>query len=227
MLGNIWISSALVITSIFTLFMVSKSYYDLKDAKEIQQSYELISQIKNNISSQYEKDLSEINKDEVLSFLPKNGVWENSILIDNEKELLNDDGNLIINTDDKIKVFALESKLSNLNTLNNVQESNGEKVYTITKQTFHKRDEQIKKEVLNLIESLSYVTITESLLDELILDIPSNLLRYQLLSEDENLTQEEFETKKKLYIKKLLKEKLENSTNLRDYQTYENCKDFL
>ena len=46
MLGNIWLSSALIVTAIYSASSVYQSYSDTQEAKEIQENYQIVSDIK-------------------------------------------------------------------------------------------------------------------------------------------------------------------------------------
>ena len=46
MIGNIWISSSLVVVAMFSTGALLKSLSDIKEAKQIQEHYEIVSEIK-------------------------------------------------------------------------------------------------------------------------------------------------------------------------------------
>lgn len=52
MLGNIWLSSALIVTAIFSASAIYKSYSDIQEAKQIQEHYQIISEIKTLLAIQ-------------------------------------------------------------------------------------------------------------------------------------------------------------------------------
>ena len=103
MIGNIWLSSALIITAIFSSSALYKSYSDMQEAKQIQENYEIISDIKTLIAKQYNKNPEEITRDEIIAHLPRGGNWEKVLLLDRNKEsnlpnkeLVNEEGKLEI-----------------------------------------------------------------------------------------------------------------------------------
>ena len=53
MIGNIFISSALVVVVIFSTGALFKSLSDIKEAKEIQEHYEIVKDIKTLLAKQY------------------------------------------------------------------------------------------------------------------------------------------------------------------------------
>lgn len=128
MLGNIWLSSALIVTAIFSVGAMYKSYSDIQEAKEIQEHYEIISEIKTLLAKQYNKNPQDITRDEIISHLPKGANWEKVLLLDRQKDsnlsnkaLVNEDGNIEISEDEKLKLLALKAKLKdihNTSTLN-------------------------------------------------------------------------------------------------------------
>ena len=56
MLGNIWLSSALIVTAIYSTSAMYKSYSDAQEAKEIQENYQIITDIKTLLANQYNKN---------------------------------------------------------------------------------------------------------------------------------------------------------------------------
>lgn len=118
MIGNIWLSSALIITAIFSSSALYKSYSDIQEAKQIQENYEIISNIKTLLAKQYNKNPEDVTRDEIIAHLPSGGNWEKILLLDrNEsstlanKELINDEGKFEISEDQKLKLLALKAKL--------------------------------------------------------------------------------------------------------------------
>ena len=108
MLGNIWLSSALIVTAIFSAGAMYKSYSDIQEAKQIQEHYEIISEIKTLIAKQYNKEPNEITRDDIIVHLPKGENWEKVLLLNRDKssnlsnkELVNETGNFEISEDEK------------------------------------------------------------------------------------------------------------------------------
>ena len=120
MFGNIWLSSALIVTAIFSASALYKSYSDIQEAKQIQEHYEIISEIKTLLAQQYNKNPQDITRDEIIAHLPKGENWEKVLLLDRNKdsnlankELVNEDGKIDISPDEKLKLLALKAKLNN------------------------------------------------------------------------------------------------------------------
>lgn len=86
MLGNIWLSSALIVTAIFSVGAMYKSYSDIQEAKQVQEHYEIISEIKTLLAKQYNKNPQDITRDEIIAHLPKGGNWEKVLLLDRQKD---------------------------------------------------------------------------------------------------------------------------------------------
>ncbi len=123
MFGNIWLSSALVVTAIFSASALYNSYSDIQEAKQIQEHYEIISEIKTLLAKQYNKNPQDITRDEIIAHLPKGENWEKVLLLDRNKDsnwtnkkLLKEDGQIEIIADEKLKVSALKA-VSNNNSM--------------------------------------------------------------------------------------------------------------
>jgi hypothetical protein len=127
MIGNIWLSSALIITAIFSSSALYKSYSDIQEAKQIQENYEIISNIKTLLAKQYNKNPEDITRDEIIAHLPRGGNWEKVLLLDRNdsstlanKELVNDEGKFEISEDQKLKLLALKAKLKNITDVSSI-----------------------------------------------------------------------------------------------------------
>ncbi len=128
MLGNIWLSSALIVTAIFSAGAMYKSYSDIQEAKQIQEHYEIISEIKTLIAKQYNKEPNEITRDEIIAHLPKGENWEKVLLLNRDKssnwdnkELIDKDGKIVISEDEKLKLLALKAKLKDVIDVNSIE----------------------------------------------------------------------------------------------------------
>ncbi|MDZ7818138.1 MAG: hypothetical protein U5K55_05785 [Aliarcobacter sp.] len=86
MLGNIWLSSVLIVTAIFSAGAMYKSYSDIQEAKQIKENYEIVSDIKILLSKQYNKNPEDITRDEIIAHLPRGGNWEKVLLLDRNKD---------------------------------------------------------------------------------------------------------------------------------------------
>ena len=137
MLGNIWLSSALIVTVIFSAGAMYKSYSDIQEAKQIQEHYEIISEIKTLLAKQYNKNPQDITRDEIIAHLPKGGNWEKVLLLDRQKDsnlsnkaLVNEDGKIEISEDEKLKLLALKAKLKDVVNVSSMTADSTTKNYT-------------------------------------------------------------------------------------------------
>ena len=110
----------------FLASSISNSKSNIKEAKEIQEQYEIIKDIKTLIAKQYNISPENITKNDIIAHLPKGENWEKILLLDRKdssKEFVNDNANIVISEDEKIKLLALKAKLrdniSNFETKNN------------------------------------------------------------------------------------------------------------
>lgn len=150
MFGNIWLSSALIVTAIFSASAMYKSYSDVQEAKQIQENYEIISEIKTLLAKQYNKNPQDITRDEIIANLPKGENWEKVLLLDRNKdsnltnkELVNSNGDFEISQDEKLKLLALKAKLKNITDISTITPDAQTNKYTFNV------GENNKNEVLN------------------------------------------------------------------------------
>lgn len=118
MIGKIFISSALIISLMFLASSISNSKSTIREAKEIQEHYELVKEIKTMIAKEYNIDPENISRDDIIAHLPKGENWEKILLLDRQKgssledkEFVDESANISISEDEKIKVLALKAKL--------------------------------------------------------------------------------------------------------------------
>jgi hypothetical protein len=199
MFGNIWLSSALTVTAIFSASAMYKSYSDVQEAKQIQENYEIISEIKTLLAKQYNKNPQEITRDEIIANLPKGENWEKVLLLDRNKnstltnkEALNSKGNLEISQDEKLKLLALKAKLKNITDVNTLSFDEGTKKYTINIGENNKNeilyDKQIENSVNRAIHFLeveilySGKTVSETL--SKLLNDDNNFIPYDKMYQD-------------------------------------------
>jgi len=130
MFANIWVSSALIVTLMFSAGAMYKSYSDVQEAKQVQEHYEIVSKIKTTLAKQYNKNPEEITREEIIAFLPDGGNRDKVLLLDRNSDstldneddiLINEDGNIKINEDEKLKLLALRAKLKDIINLDEVQ----------------------------------------------------------------------------------------------------------
>ena len=245
MLGNIWLSSALIVIAIFSAGAMYKSYSDIQEAKQIQQHYEIISEIKTLLAIQYNKDPDKITRDEIIAHLPKGENWEKILLLDrnsnsdlSNKEFINKDGKIEISEDEKLKLLALKAKLKDITNTNNISPVNGKYTFEIgqkEKNTLVK-DTNIEKSLNNAIHALStdilYATNPDksTILENVIKEFTPYDEMYQDFRTDSEigsnttLTEEINKERKQNYFKAKIKEKLyknESSVETRLYKELE------
>lgn len=238
--ANIWLTSALTVTAIFSASAVYKAYSDLQEAKLVQEHYELVTDIKTLIAQQYNKNPQDITRDEIIANLP-NGNWDKVLLLDRQddsdisnKELVNSDGQMVIDENDKIRLLALKAKLKD--TLNTTTVTKSDEKYTFDvgfNRTIKEKDTTIStnldKAIYYMIQQILYnsdsVTINENFVTTTLNTFtPLNDI-YQDMGTVANDT--ELETKKKEYFKGLIKERLKENKNSQEARLYTLLKDLL
>lgn len=117
MLGKILISSSLVVISIFSAEALWKSLSDIKEAKQIQEHYEIVKDIKTQIALKYNINPENLTRNDIIAHLPKGENWEKILLLDRQKdsnldnkEFINEQANITISEDEKLKLLALKLK---------------------------------------------------------------------------------------------------------------------
>ena len=247
MIGNIWISSALVVTAIFSAGAIYKSYSDIQEAKQIQEHYEIVSDIKILLAKQYDKNPDEITRDEIIAHLPKGGNWEKVLLLDRNEQSTtsnslsaNNDADFEISGDDKLKLLALKSKLKNILDVEAMSPDTDNK-YTfetgISEKNKVSNDTQIDKSVEKAIYFLGveilYSGVTtpsssflEGVLNTIIPEFTPYSSMYQdfrtesEIASDTVLTNEQIKLRKENFFKLKIKEKLEKNETAIETRLY-------
>lgn len=252
MLGNIWLSSALIVTAIFSASAMYKSYSDIQEAKQIQEHYEIVSEIKTLIAKQYNKNPNEITRDEIIAHLPDGENWEKVLLLDrnkdshlSNKELVNEDGDIQISKDEKLKLLALKSKLKDIADVTAMTTENDKYTFKTSKmsQNIVLNDIAIKDSVEKAIHFLgveilySGVEVQDSELQAKLTTIineftPSDKMYQDFrttseITSDTILTPEEILTRKKAYFKSKIKEKLLLNETATETKLYIRLKEYL
>jgi hypothetical protein len=249
MLGNIWLSSALIVTAIYSASSLYTSYSDTQEAKEIQENYKIISDIKTLLAKQYNKNPNEVTRDEIMMHLPVGGNWEKVLLLDRNKSstlennsLVDENGNFVLNENERLKLFALRAKLSNLSDSSTEELNVVTKNYTFIvgkkEKNIVSRDESIKQSVEKAIEHLSaailYTTLTSTQIEEELKTTIDNFTPhneiYQNMIKDSDtgvLTPEEVITRQQEYFKKRIEEQLILNENPMETKLYYYLKDIL
>lgn len=240
MIGNLWVSSAVAITVIFSASISYKSYQDIQNAKNIQQSFEIITEIKELLAKQYNKDPSQITRDEIIAFLPKGKNWEQVLLSDrrdgdiHKNALLDEEGNFVLNEEEKIKLLALKAKLKEYGMQSSTTSSGKLVKFDIgmTDKNISYKDIALQRSIDKTIE-LIFLSIQKGDSNSSITKMIENHTPYENIYQDmkqsstENLTLEQINNRKEQYFKSRIKRQLLDSKNSRDMKIYNTLKDEL
>lgn len=246
MLGNIWLSSALIVTAIFSAGAMYKSYSDIKEAKSIQEHYEIILEIKTLIAKQYNKNPNTITRDEIIAHLPVGGNWEKVLLLDrnkdsnlSNKEFVNKDGKVVISEDEKLKLLALKAKLKDTLDVSKVTAQNKKYTYDVGISNELNKDSEIqkaiKKAISYMINEVIYGTVTaynDILITVLDKYTPTDNIYQELRTQSEIssntiLTDAVLLSRKKSYFKSKIKEQLLKNESNEETRLYYLMKDVL
>ncbi|MDD2895001.1 MAG: hypothetical protein PHG81_03180 [Aliarcobacter sp.] len=255
MFGNIWLSSALIVTAIFSASAMYKSYSDVQEAKQIQENYEIISEIKTLLAKQYNKNPQDITRDVIIANLPKGENWEKVLLLDRNKdsnltnkELVNSEGNFEISQDEKLKLLALKAKLKNITDASSITADTTTNKYTFDVGGNNKNlvlnDAEIEKSVNRAIHFLeieilySAQTVTATMTTLMADYTPEDkFIPYGKMYQDFRtpaevsantvLDVEVLKTRKKAYFKSKIKEKLYLNETAIETKLYYQLKDVL
>lgn len=129
------------------------SYLQIKEAKQIKENYELISSIKSLIAKQYNKEANDVTRDEIIAFLPQDNSWEKVLKISREnsaENFIDENGDLLLSEDEKIKLLALKSKLKAIVDTSSLQKVSGVyKIDLVVNQESFQNDEEILYKSIN------------------------------------------------------------------------------
>ena len=244
MFGNIWLSSALIVTAIFSASAMYKSYSDVQEAKQIQENYEIISEIKTLIAKQYNKNPQDVTRDEIIANLPKGENWEKILLLDRNKdsnltnkEQVNGDGDFEISKDEKLKLLALKAKLKNITDVSTIPLINNKYVFEVGKEEKNSviKDIDIENSINRAIQSLSdgilYSTnpnksaVLESILTEF---TPYDKLYFNFLKSGEtSIDANILRSRQKDYFKSKIKERLYLNDSAMETRLYKELESLL
>ena len=167
MIGKVFISSTIVIALIFLASSIENSKSNIKEAKQIQEHYEIVKDIKTQIALKYNINPENITRDDIIAHLPKGENWEKILLLDREKnshiknkEFINSSANIEISEDEKIKLLALKAKLKDSIDVNNLETKDNKVNMNIAYdvKSLVKNEEVVKKSVEQAVTYL-YVAI--------------------------------------------------------------------
>lgn len=224
MIGNIFISSTIILTLMLFSSAMYKSYSEVQEAKQIQEQYEIIKDIKRLLSKQYNINPEDITRDEIIALLPTNwnGVLKSdrkNISFDSQVDLLDEKANIILDEKDKIKLLALRAKLKNIST-NNGTLKNNKYIFEVgnEEKNFVNNTQVIEKSITKAINYLYYKlklsTNTQS-------DIEINTLNIftpfnYIYADFTNKTQNEITNIKKDIFKEMLKKQIKKESNIEE-----------
>ncbi|APW64443.1 hypothetical protein LPB137_00640 [Poseidonibacter parvus] len=246
MLGNIWLSSALIVTAIYSASSLYKSYSDTQEAKQIQENYQIISDIKTLLAEQYNKNPDEVTRDEIMMHLPAGGNWEKVLLLDRNSTstlendaLVDEDGNFVLDESEQLKLFALRAKLSNLSDSNTENTVDGVHTFIVGKEEKNivnkniSIDDSLEKAIEYLSTAILYSTLTSSEIEVILEDAietytpHSDIYQDMKTSETEVIDDVELAIRKKAFFKKRLEEELLLNKNAMETKLYYHLKDLL
>jgi len=246
MLGNLWLSSALAVVAIVSSAGIFKSYWDIQEAKEIQENYQIISDLKILIAKQYSKDPNEVTREEIIAQLPLGGNWEKVLLLDRKDSstlannaLISEDGSFVLDESERIKLLALRAKLKSFSADETIKKDGTTYTLKIAQKAknIDYKDVVIEKAVnksIYMLSELLYETnptsaeIVSKINAVVDLNIPYSSIYHDMKKNDsEDLTEDEIKTRKKTYFKKRIKEDLENNASGFESKVYFLVKDHI
>ena len=246
MFGNIWLSSTLVVTAIFSASALYNSYSNVQEAKQIQQNYEIISEIKTLLAKQYNKNPQDITRDEIIAHLPKGGNWGKVLLLDrnkdsnlSNKELVNSNGDFELSQDEKLKLLALKAKLKNITDVNAITPTSGKYTFAVGENNKNQiiSDTEIEKSVNRAIHFLEMEILysgqsVSDTMTKLMADtnkfIPYDQMYQDFKTTSEtSITADELKLRKQAYFKSKIKAKLYLNETAIETKLYEKLKDVL
>jgi hypothetical protein len=135
----------------------------------MQENYEIISDIKSLLAKQYNRKTKDIIRKEIIMHLPNGENWEKVLLLNRNESstetvnaidtdsLMNVDGKIVLNENEKIKLFALKLKLNNISDISTVTVTDAKYKFNIgnVKKNIIQKDESIRKNLKFAIECLS------------------------------------------------------------------------
>ena len=241
MIGNIFISSALVVVVIFSTGALFKSLSDIKEAKEIQEHYEIVKDIKTLLAKQYNINIEDITRDDIIAYLPQGENWEKVLLLDRRKDsklgsgkdFINEKANITISKDEKLKLLALKAKLKDIQNTNELTEKDNKIEVIIGKEAQNiyskqqKLDDSIKIAINFLFQEIVHKSgdittkLNEALTDKVFFDYSK--IEYDFETTDTT----ELAAKRKVYLKQKIKEELLKNNNTINSSLYEKLESSL
>lgn len=239
MFGSIWLSAILVVVAMFSASVAIKSYNDLKEAKEIQENYEIVSEVKTLLAKQYNKPIDEISRDEIMLHLPMNGNWEKVLLTNRRQdstlsnsELVNSDGNFILDENERVKLLALRAKLKSYGNESSINKENNSYTFTVgeKEKNFAFKDNIITNRMIKVIEifdiEIASSTLSQTLFNSTIQKYTPYNEIYQIVKKD-NETLEQYNKRKEEFFKDKIVDELLLGKNSKDMRIYNSIKDLI
>lgn len=220
MLVNVFLTASIISAVVFFSMFSFDYYVNLSQAKQIQETYDVISEIKKEIAKQYNKNPDDITRDELIAILPKGKNWEKLFLANrndsldfDENSFIDEDGNFIISQEDKLRLFALKSKLNNMSDLStSTVDTNTNKIkFSVSSEDRNRVDSinLIKKE-MKVVKEILYINLdsidSQNSFDSIITNNSSTDINK---------------------MKRYLKIDLKKSKNFMDLRTYKKIKGYL
>lgn len=237
MFGNIWLSSAFAVIAIFSASIAYKSYSDLQEIREVQENYEIIRDIKILLSKQYNKSPEDITRDEIIAYLPKGGNWEKVLLVNRKNSstlstdaLVNSDGNIVLNENEKLKVLVLSAKQEKYGNESTIIKE--EDIYTFKvgeeEKNHNYKDNIISNRIIITIEilDLNRADLSTTSVNTIIKENTPYTSIYQIVRKTSELD-DAFKSRKEDYFRDRIKETLSSSKNRKDMRIYSAVKGLL
>lgn len=231
-INKIFFSSIILVLSLFAAFVSYEMYSKVKEAKFVQKNFELISKLKNKISTEYNLPLEEISRDDIIANLPNGTQWEKTLLLNSDSSstlenssFVTQEGSFEVEKKEKLKVLALEA----VSFSNEIKTSDSSK-YIFKPQELNNNTEYKNRQFIRVIKET---------IENIYISAPKNLAVYEELINSQvaktNIykdlsgidTTSSTLTKKALYFSRSLVSSLKNEKSIKNAKVYNLIKDYL